>query len=124
MMIQLKYPETADTQKPILVKVDGQINHLTDLGNAQRLAARYKGCFFWCEASKCFLAWNGKYWQKDDSGQLMRFAKDTALSIYIEAANETDDAKRRELVNHAKRSESEPKLQAMIALVKSEVGIP
>jgi P4 family phage/plasmid primase-like protien len=51
-------------------------------------------------------------------------AKSTALSIYSEAMNEEDDSRRKALVGHALSTEASRKINAMIELVRSEIGVP
>ncbi len=98
--------------------------HLTDLGNAKRLVARHGPYFRWCEAWKCFLVWDGQRWAKDDSGQVMRWAKDTARAMYAEAALKADKEMRKEVAKHALDTEADARLRAMVNLAKSEEGIP
>ena len=54
----------------------------------------------------------------------MVLAKETVLSIYREAANEPDPKRRADLAQHAVKSETYNKIQAMLNLAKSEPGIP
>lgn len=54
----------------------------------------------------------------------MRAAKETARSIYREAADEIDDSKSKALGRWAEQSQSEARLRAMVELAKSEPGIP
>jgi putative DNA primase/helicase len=54
----------------------------------------------------------------------MRMAKETARSIYAEAAREPHEARRKALVAFAGRSENEPSLRRLLILAQSEPGIP
>jgi putative DNA primase/helicase len=54
----------------------------------------------------------------------MTFAKQTALAIYSEAANEADDERRKALAKHAVNGERAERLAAMVKLAASEPGIP
>ncbi len=100
------------------------VEHLTDLGNARRLVARFGDRFRWCEAWGCFLTWDGRRWAKDDSGQVMRWAKDTSRAVYAEAADCADKDTRKEIGSHALKMEADAKLRAMVNLAKSEEGTP
>lgn len=60
--------------------------YLTDLGNARRLV-RLHGHDMRYVKEWGWLTWNGKRWIPDDRGQVMRWAKKTALSLYDDAAN-------------------------------------
>jgi len=97
--------------------------NLTDTGNGQRLAARYGQDIRYSHALRVWLLWDTR-WIFDDAGGIIVLAKDTARGIYIEAAQQTDDARRAATAKHATASESLPRLTAMVELAKSEPGIP
>lgn len=95
----------------------------TDYGNAERLV-HYHGrnlryCFPWGE----WLAWDGTRWQPDASGQVQRYAKETVRGIWHDAAQVRGDGGAK-LAKHARKSESAARLDAMIRLAQSELGIP
>ncbi len=96
----------------------------TDVGNGQRLAARHGADLRFCHAWQKWLVWDGQRWQKDDTGEIDRRAKDTAHQIYQEAADCLDTARQADLAKHAVRSQAHARLQAMIALAASELPIP
>ena len=96
---------------------------LTDIGNGQRLAARHGADLRYCRAWEKWLIWDGQRWQKDDTGEIDRRAKETAQHIYQEAADCPDTARQTELAKHALRSQSHARVQSMIALADSETGI-
>lgn len=98
--------------------------NLTDMGNAQRLVDRHGQEVRFCHTWNKWLTQDGRRWIKDDTGEVMRRAKDTVRGIYGEAARTTDDEVRKALVSHARKSESESKLRAMVSLAQSEPGIP
>ncbi len=98
--------------------------HCTDLGNARRLVARYGARVRYVPEWEQWLAWDGRRWAPDISGEVPRLAKATALAIYEEALKCEDKARRKELAAHAPRSESEGRLTAMASLAKTEPGIP
>ncbi len=99
------------------------VEHLTDVGNARRLVARHGASFRWCEAWGCFLVWDGRRWAKDDTGQVMRWAKETARAMYAEAADTADESLRKALGSHALKAEADAKLRAMVNVAKSEESI-
>jgi putative DNA primase/helicase len=98
--------------------------HLTDLGNAERLVRRHgqdiRFCFLW----RGWFAWDGTRWAEDDTGRVARAAKDTIRHLFTEAAAIEDRGHREELARHALRSEAGGRLEAMISLAESEPGIP
>jgi len=97
---------------------------LTDRGNGARFADRYKGKVFYCPERKLWAVYNGKRWEWDQGViKTMQLAKDTAIDMYREAANESDDNKRKVLVDHARRSENDFRLKAMLSQTQSEPGM-
>ena len=64
---------------------------LTDLGNARRLVRLYGQNLRYVEAWG-WLVWDGKRWQKDETGAVMRLAKRTALTFYQDAAHQLEQA--------------------------------
>lgn len=98
--------------------------HLTDLGNARRFAKQHHGTIHYCFEREQWLFWNRHAWLWDKSGEVMTLAKATVLSIYNEASNEKDPDRRTALAQHAVKSETNTKIQAMLNLAKSEPGIP
>lgn len=98
-------------------------HNLTDLGNARRLVERHGQDLRFC-GSIGWLVYDGRRWGKDETGEVMRCAKETVRGIYAEAEAAENPADRKALAAHAMRSEAEPRLRAMIALAESEPGIP
>jgi putative DNA primase/helicase len=96
----------------------------SDLGNSERLVARHGDDLRYCHPWGRWLIWDGQRWAADVTGEIERRAVETIRSIYVEAGNEPDYAKRKALADHAKRSESRSRLEAMIALARSLPGVP
>jgi putative DNA primase/helicase len=89
-------------------------NHYTDMGNALRLARRH-GAVLRHVPEWGWLVWDGKRWQADRAGQVVELAKETILNMYAEAAEMgPNDTRHHEHVQHARRSESERKIKAMV----------
>jgi hypothetical protein len=97
---------------------------LTDYGNAERLIAAYgrdlRYCYLWGK----WLIWTGRRWELDETATVERWAKATVRAIYREAADTPDDKARDALVKHATKSECVTRIQAMVNLAQSELGIP
>jgi len=93
--------------------------HLTELGNAERLAARHHGSVYAVRGIDELRGYDparGIY--SADHGLLVRYASDTVRSMYAEAGDAlTDEAK--DLRKHAARSEAKRTLDAMLDLSKS-----
>ena len=98
--------------------------NLSDLGNSERMIARHGTDLRYCHPWSRWLVWDGRRWAVDATGEIERRAVETIRSIYSEAGNEPDDARRKALADHARRSESRGRLEGMIALGKSLPGIP
>lgn len=97
---------------------------LTDLGNCQRFAQQHGGRVKYVHVWNKWLIWNGRYWQPDDSGEVLRLAKQTAQNIYGEAASFTDRKEAKAVAHWANRSQSKERLTAMLYLARSEQPIP
>jgi putative DNA primase/helicase len=97
--------------------------HLTDLGNAKCLVAEHGLDLHYCFPWGKWLYWDGTRWVLDETGEVMRRAKDTVAQMYREALQLPSEL-RKPLLTHVERSESAPRLKAMIELAASEPGIP
>jgi len=96
----------------------------TDMGNAERLVARYRGHIRYCHARDKWLIWGGKHWVWDEDGAIMRFAKRVVRDIYREAADCPDDNIRKAIRAHASASEKTSARASMVKAAQSEEGIP
>lgn len=96
----------------------------TDLGNARRLVAQHGADLRFVYAWDKWLVWDGARWLIDETGEIERRAKATVASIYKEAAKCSDDSERKAIARHALLSESKAAIANMIALARSELGIP
>jgi len=94
----------------------------TDLGNAERLVAQHGDDLRFCPGLG-WLAWDGRRWQKDDTGERVRRAKLTVRAIYAEAAAISDEAVRKAVAAWAKKSESAGHIRALLSLAESDERI-
>ena len=94
--------------------------NLTDLGNAERFVTDHGEGVRYCYPWRRWIVWTGARWERDEAGRVHRLAKEAVRGIYREAADAEDEDRRKALANHAKRSESETKIRAMVELAKSE----
>jgi putative DNA primase/helicase len=97
--------------------------NLTDLGNAERLIAKFGKDLKFCNLWGRWLVWSGTRWVIDDTGEIVRKAKQTVRTIYREAIDEPDQKKKLDIAKHAAKSESENRIKAMVKLAESETGI-
>jgi P4 family phage/plasmid primase-like protien len=95
----------------------------TDYGNAERLVYYHGDNMRYCEPMKKWFVWNGKRWLVDNSLEIDRLAKDTVRRIYAEALNCEDAKVRASIADHARKSESSSRIQAMCSLAKSDASI-
>jgi putative DNA primase/helicase len=98
--------------------------HLTDLGNARRFVAQHIRDVRYVPQWGEWIAYTGRRWQRDTTGEVVRRAKETSLSIYQEAFARANQEERVEYSKHAVRSESARSITAMLELAKTEPGIP
>lgn len=95
----------------------------TDAGNALRLKRHHGDDLLYCHASGTWYAWDGCRYREDDTGEIERRAKSTAVSIAHEAAAAPTDEARKVLLSWAAKSLSESKIMGMIALARSEMPV-
>jgi len=112
-----------DDRKAKVIQPTVDSPNCTDMGNGKRLAARHGRDLHYCPPGKKWFVWNGKLWLPDNGSEIMRRAKDTVQSISLEIGASTDERLRSELVRHARSSESQARLKAMIACARSEPTI-
>lgn len=97
---------------------------LTDLGNAELFVKQHKDDARYCPAWKCWLVWNGKYWEADETGAAERLAKQTVRGIWgaLDAIEDPDE--RAAAAKWARKSESVERIAALLKLAKTEPEIP
>lgn len=110
--------------EPRPVAAPGPPPTLTDTGNAERFAAQHAGHIRYCYAQKSWYVWTGTHWRQDPGDAIARMAKETAKSIYLEAAGATSEERRKTTGQWAAKSEDERRRRAMVDLARSETGIP
>lgn len=97
--------------------------HNTDMGNAKRMHAFVQGKVFYVPQFDRWYVWAGTHWQEDETFEIVKLAKRTVLSIYAEASRIEDDEQRKQTAKWAAKSEQRQRVDAMIALLRSEPGI-
>ena len=113
-------------------KITGQDLHLTEYGNAERLVRDHGQDVRYTHDMHKWLRWQGTRWQMDENSNVVRIAKKTVRAIYNEAlainlVNAKDkielaamEKQMKAINDHAKRSESDRAINAMINLAASE----
>jgi putative DNA primase/helicase len=100
---------------------DGE--NLTDSGNAIRFARQHGEVVRYCHERGAWLVWSGKRWEWDRSGIAITLAKRTVRSIYGECEREPDKKRREALGEHARKSENDARIRALLHLAQSEVPV-
>jgi putative DNA primase/helicase len=95
----------------------------SDLGNAEMLAAAHGGRFRHVRARKAWLVWRDGRWREDETGEIMRAAKETVRDRLARSATIDDDDKRKREGNWALVSHSDQRLRAMVSLASTEPEI-
>ena len=87
----------------------------TDLGNAERLVDQHGSDIRYAPALARWYVWDGKRWVADELHRVREKAKHTVRSI-VDEANAEEGDRRKDLLSHAIRSESDARVRAMIEL--------
>lgn len=95
----------------------------TDLGNARRLVSRYGDRLRYVVSEKAFYLYDGVRWAPDERETALEFAKETVVGIFAEAAAIENEWTRGKLQRWAEFSLDRRRLEAMLALARSERGI-
>jgi putative DNA primase/helicase len=92
---------------------------LTDYGNAERLVDRH-GQDLRFAPGLGWLVWDGRRWERDQNGEVMRRMKDTVRSVWAELPKVEDRDEREALYRFLLRSEAASRLKAAVELAGSE----
>jgi putative DNA primase/helicase len=105
---------------------DGELAGLkrTDIGNGERLLARFGLDLRYCHPWSKWLVWDGRRWELDRTAAVHRKAKATARAILREAATLGDDGGVKQHVKWWQQSEGSQRLNAMLDRAATEEGIP
>ena len=97
-----------------------KIEKYTDLGNARRFVARYRGAVLYCEAWSRWFLWDSMRWAEDERLEVMARAGDLIRSLYAVAKKIKDEDERKAFLSHLIKSESHRSIHAMVTLAKSD----
>jgi putative DNA primase/helicase len=97
---------------------------LTDLGNAERLIARYGPDLRFCHPWRKWIVWDGRRWAIDRTGAARCRMRHTVRAIAAEAAAEDNDHRRKDLMRWAIDSEKKDRIAAALHLAEAESGVP
>ena len=96
----------------------------SDAWNSERFAAEHKGSLRYVHDWKQWLCWDGKRWQPDRSGYVMRCARATIDGILDkDIIRDRTESDKRDLARHYMKSLSLRALEAVVRLAQSEEGM-
>lgn len=113
---------SAVTPKPQSSASSSRLRKFTDSGNAERLVdqhgadLRFVPGFGWH-------VWDGRRWQRDETGEVHRRGKQTIRAMYGEAERADDSALRKAIGDWARKSEARDRRSSMVALAQTEAQI-
>jgi putative DNA primase/helicase len=96
-----------------------KIKALTDVGNAERFIGQHKNFLRYCPQLNKWFYWTGIRWEIDTAGQIFQKAKETAKAIETEISKTKEQKLRNKIIEHCRRSQSWPRIKAMIKLTES-----
>jgi putative DNA primase/helicase len=96
---------------------------LTDIGNAERLVAQAGESMRMVPVWNRWLVYQSGRWVPDETKQVERFAKDSVRAFYEAAKEESDTAWKERLMKHARASESNGRVHALLVGARAEPGI-
>lgn len=113
-------PETRSPDtSPQVIRLDD-----TDLDNSVRFLRQHGRDFRYCHPTGKWLRWCGTHWAEDRLGVVFTSAGEVARSILGEARACTSTGQAKRVVSWAFKSRSRGRLESMVALARSQPGIP
>jgi len=95
-----------------------------DTSNADRFVAQHKEIVRYACERKKWLKWDGRRWQEDTDNAVLELAKNTARSIYIEAAaRDLGQDDRLATAKWAEKSMARDRLSAMLDLARTDPAV-
>ncbi len=116
-------PGPPPEQPPPAEAAATKIEKFTDLGNARRFVARYRGTVLYCEAWGRWLLWDAMRWAEDERLEVFARAADLIRSLYAVAKKIKDEDERKAFLSHLIKSESHRSIHAMVTLAKSDRAV-
>jgi len=116
-IIQTPQPQTA-LSNPIISDLNVNEESFTDITNAKRFVNKYGSVARYVPVWDSWVIWNGRYWERDRSLQILRLAKQTILPLYSQLSTIEDSDKRKSIFRGINSCESVARLKAMVELAK------
>jgi putative DNA primase/helicase len=95
----------------------------TDLGNAERFVDSHRDRVLWCPARKTFLVWDGKCYEWDERGEVVKLAHSTARGIFHDAAAAENEDEQKAITKWALASQNESRINAMLSQSKPYLAV-
>ena len=117
---------TTTAQKPLAPSGTRDPDALpySDTTNARQFVRDHGSNVRYCYPWESWLVWNGTHWQRDDTGRVMRLAKETVQRLARHVETLDDLSAMRALLAHVKSSLSTSKLKALLENAQSELPLP
>jgi len=109
---------SADPASPVATA--SRIEKFTDLGNAKRFVARYRGTLVYCEPWGRWFLWDSTRWAEDERLEVVARAGELMRGLYPLAKMFKAEDERNAFLRHLNRSESHRSLTAMVTLAKAD----
>jgi putative DNA primase/helicase len=93
---------------------------LDDIGNARRLVRLHGDDLRYVTAWRCWLAWDGRRWQRDATREAEWWAEDVVRDLYAAAARAASDDERKRFGEHAKRTANQRKRSDLLETAKHQ----
>jgi hypothetical protein len=97
---------------------------LSEIGNAERFAAAYRGEVLYCHSLSSWFVWDETRFAPDEDAQVERYAKKIIRQLWDDARAIEDKEQRDATVKFALRSESDHGIRALLNRAAAEEGIP
>src|SRR5579862_1508260 len=95
----------------------------TDIGTARRFVRKHHDHVRYCAAMGDWLIWDGTRWKPDDTLEIFHLAGQFTRSMADEAESIENSKDREEFLNYAAKSQSRQRIEAFVALARSERNI-
>ena len=95
----------------------------TELGNADRLVHQHGDDIRYVHPFKSWFVWQGDFWRRDETGEIMRRGEATIEALFDEAKAISDESRRTALRKWALKSQTRASMENMVALARHQPGI-
>ncbi len=101
----------------------GEHPPLTEFGLADRFVTRFGDVARYCRTWREWVCWTGQVWKRDAGDVAVRLARQVVVGLFQEAAQESDEAKRKSVATFAMKAQTEPMVRRLLILAQAELTI-